>query len=175
MDCYSQASELSERSETLKKLQDKKIAYNELSLKEKELVKQEKQREDIMMLLNSVEEIIGPQGMLIFKVAVQQYKQSFFLFQPESVVQEVQEGKRRVYQFCDDLILAFYKTYLDRPIRSSELQYFEEKRGILLNLFKFTHSTDKDQFLALIEDFCQRCEKLPPLRGLSSEKKEIMK
>ena len=125
----------------------------------------EKQKENILMLLNSVEEMIGPQGMMIFKAAVQEYKKSFFLFQPQSAAEELREAQRRVYQFCDDLILAFYKTYLDRPLRSTELQYFAEKRGILLNLFKFTHVADKDQFLALIEDFCQRCEKVPSIAG----------
>ena len=49
-----------------------------------------------------------------------------------------------------------------------ELAHFEEKRGILLNLFKFTHSADKDLFLALIEEFCQNCEKVPQITGVTS-------
>ena len=44
----------------LRMMKESKRTYNEMSLHEKELVKQQKEKDNIIMLLNSVEGMIGP-------------------------------------------------------------------------------------------------------------------
>ena len=56
--CGSQDS--SDRDEMLRMMKESKRTYNEMSLHEKELVKQQKEKDNIIMLLNSVEAMIGP-------------------------------------------------------------------------------------------------------------------
>ena len=81
----------------------KKAQIKSMSKEEMKEYRQKQKREGLVQVMDEVISLIGPQGFQIFKVVIQNYKACI-------------SDQNAVDELVDGLILAFYRTYYDRPL-----------------------------------------------------------
>lgn len=86
--------------------------------------------------MDEVIDLIGKQGFQIFKVVVQNYKKSV-------------SDQNSIDELVDGLILAFYRTYSDRPLPVSQLIPPKKQRSIFDDYFEDDFEPKRDMLLKL--------------------------
>ena len=129
-------SECDEKDLFKKQLQHKKAKLKNMSKEEMKEYQLKQRREGLSHLMDEVIDLIGKQGFQIFKVVVQNYKKSV-------------SDQNSIDELVDGLILAFYRTYSDRPLPVSQLIPPKKQRSIFDDYFEDDFEPKRDMLLKL--------------------------